>query len=67
MEDLAKEDGSHLHTHKHIYPRKGEYLAAPHTHHCLKTLRPCDIPSKIIVQLCWIRDSRERIVIINLV
>jgi hypothetical protein len=29
-------------------------------------LGPCDIPSKIIVKLCRIRNSREWVVIINL-
>lgn len=42
------------------------YLAASYTHHSLKTLRPTDVPSKIIVKLGRIRNGRKRIIIINL-
>ena len=41
-------------------------LTASQTHYCFKSLRPCDIPPKIIRKLSKVRKSRERIIVVHL-
>lgn len=51
------------------YARQGltyTHLTTPDTHDSFKTLRSTNIPSKIIIQFGWIRESRKRVIVVNL-